>query len=74
MSYSGWTDEKIAERNAESGTNLNRVEVDVLCAIRDGYETRQEVAVVTGYTPGQVAHAVGVLQAQGMAAPEGTQP
>jgi hypothetical protein len=69
-SYSGWTQAKLDERNAEQGARLNMVEVDVLCATRDGHDTVTALISATGYTRGQIVHALGVLREQGVVAQE----
>lgn len=72
MSYSerkGWSDERLASANAEHDARLNRVELDVLLAIKDGYDEVRSAAEATGLTEGQVRHARSVLAAQGMAEP-----
>jgi DNA-binding MarR family transcriptional regulator len=61
------SDETLARRNAELGVRINRVEMDVLCAIKDGHERKDAIVDATGLTSGQVEHALGVLSEQGMA-------
>jgi hypothetical protein len=66
QSYSrrmGWTDQDLRDRNARRGQRLNRSELDVYCALLDGYGERLDE--VTGLTLGQIRQAIRVLHKQG---------
>lgn len=65
--YSGWSDEKLAQRNADSGTRLNHAEVAALLAIAGGHDEPRLIAAETGLTLGQAINAVAVLAEQGLA-------
>lgn len=72
MSYSeakGWSDERLRSACEEFDARINRVELDVLLAIRDGYDEIDAAVAATGLTAGQVRHARSVLAAQGLAEP-----
>jgi hypothetical protein len=66
QSYSGWTDELLAERNAEQNVRLNHMEAAVLLALSRGHDTAAKIVAETGLTLGQVQHALGVLGTVGM--------
>lgn len=61
------TDETLAARCREQGVRINRVEADVLVALNLGVADRASAMELTGYTAGQVEHAIGVLIEQGLA-------
>lgn len=64
----GWDDDRLRSANENFGTRINRVELDVLLATKEGHgESIEATAEATGLTVGQVSSARMVLAEQGLA-------